>query len=166
MRSRSALLLSLALLAAGCGDVVGLGGPVTRISRGTSFGMCVGYCRSQFDVTPALLKLTQLSWDPHVPPVVASRPSSAQTWTDLQATFDGSGFQGLRTMYGCPDCADGGAEWVEVETGRATKRVTFEYGHSPAPLTAAVTALRGILDRQFTAIPDVSLEAGPGMGGR
>jgi hypothetical protein len=163
MRSRSALLLTLALLAAGCDAVTGPGGPVTRISWGSSFGECVGYCRKQLDVTPTQLKVTEESWDQ--PPLVSSAPPGERTWTDLQASFAGSGFQGLQATYGCPDCADGGAEWVEVEWGTASKRVTFEFGHSPPPLAAAVTALRRILDEQFTATPFVSLHARPGAGG-
>ena len=168
MRSRvGPVLLVLALATASCDSVVGLGGSVTRISRGTSFGECIGYCRTQLDVTPTQVTVTQLSWDPHSPPLVSNGPSSGQTWTELTGAFAGSGFQGLQATYGCPDCADGGAEWVEVEfDDGASKRVTFEYGHAPQALQPAVDELRRIFGSIFGEQPFGSLAPSTAAAGR
>jgi hypothetical protein len=37
----------------------------------------------------------------------------------------------MDTVIGCPDCADGGAEWLELGFEKEVKRVTFEYMHEP-----------------------------------
>ncbi|CAF4279798.1 unnamed protein product, partial [Rotaria sordida] len=33
----------------------------------------------------------------------------------------------LDDRIGCPGCADGGIEWIEVNWSKESKRVTFEY---------------------------------------
>lgn len=49
----------------------------------------------------------------------------------------------LSETIGCPDCADGGAEWVEVEYVSGKKhRVTFEYMKEPDELKDYLIGLR------------------------
>ena len=36
----------------------------------------------------------------------------------------------LDERIGCPDCADGGSEWIEIGTKNKIYKVTFEYGDS------------------------------------
>ena len=51
----------------------------------------------------------------------------------------------LEGVHGCPDCADGGAEWIEIDTGSGPIRVTFEFGDTLpgiGPLQAEIRALR------------------------
>lgn len=55
-----------------------------------------------------------------------------------------STFDQLSETYGCPDCADGGAEWVEVERSRMGRRVTFEFGKPPERIGALVSSLRAV----------------------
>ena len=45
-------------------------------------------------------------------------------------------------MYGCPDCADGGSEWVEITHEGITKRVTFEAYNSIPENNELVIQLR------------------------
>jgi hypothetical protein len=40
---------------------------------------------------------------------------------------DTAAIHALEGVHGCPDCADGGAEWIQIE-GADSVRVTFEYG--------------------------------------
>jgi len=47
--------------------------------------------------------------------------------------------------YGCPDCADGGAEWVEISFDTLKHRVTFEFLNEPEELTPIVSALRELM---------------------
>ena len=94
------------------------------------------------------LQLTKTSWDPtRNPPVVQE-----QTFTDADrrrvlSHVDTGKVGRLQDTYGCPDCADGGAEWVEVETATLKKKVTFEHNKPPAELEAVVTELRALRGR-------------------
>src|SRR6185295_14271553 len=53
---------------------------------------------------------------------------SQSDWADLSAAYDPITFNSLDSVIGCPDCADGGAEWVTVETEGKDRKVLFEYG--------------------------------------
>jgi hypothetical protein len=72
-------------------------------------------------------------------------PISNQEWLDLAASLQLDALKSLDTVIGCPDCADGGGEWIEVQTATMRRKVTFEYGKNvPAigPLLEKVRAIR------------------------
>lgn len=50
----------------------------------------------------------------------------------------------LDSIYGCPDCADGGAEWIEIQDDQQIKKVTFEYGDTLAPIENLMLELRDL----------------------
>ena len=50
----------------------------------------------------------------------------------------------MKDVYGCPDCADGGSEWIEVTHNGDTKKVTFEFGSVLEPIARLVDSLRSI----------------------
>jgi hypothetical protein len=62
--------------------------------------------------------------------------------------IDQIGFVNLPKTIGCPDCADGGAEWIEIISGSGGKsqKVTFEYMNEPAKLKDLASGLRTILE--------------------
>lgn len=118
------------------------------VRSGTSFGFCLGYCVRELRVTADWAQLTETARDPvRNPPRVRSLPISAQEWSRISALADPARFQGLQEVYGCPDCADGGAEWVEVEQGGERRRVTFEHGRSVPGIQPLVEELRRIRER-------------------
>ena len=48
---------------------------------------------------------------------------------------------------GCPDCADGGAEWIEIKLANGEKhKVTFEYMNAPSAFKNYISGLRGLLE--------------------
>jgi hypothetical protein len=53
-------------------------------------------------------------------------------------------FMNLDSIIGCPDCADGGAEWFEIATNDTIKRVTIEYGDSLDGLNNYIDLLRSV----------------------
>lgn len=58
-----------------------------------------------------------------------------------------NGFLALPTTIGCPDCADGGAEWLEIELKNGIKhKVTFEYNNEPSLLKDYILKLREMLN--------------------
>ncbi len=113
------------------------------IRWGTSFGMCAGYCREELEIDGATIRLTRRSWDPARQPTrIEEQSLSRAAWRQLVARLEAANLNTLQDVYGCPDCADGGAEWVEMESAVARKRVTFDYARGPRQLEALLTELR------------------------
>lgn len=50
----------------------------------------------------------------------------------------------LPEVIGCPDCADGGAEYVAINADGKQYKITFEYGKAPKELEAAVAKLKSL----------------------
>jgi hypothetical protein len=125
------------------------------IKTGTSFGHCMGYCRQEFVVTKNKIVYTQIpnlrgAESKSVPVLKQELPISNKQWIDLLKVNDMAAFKQLPNTIGCPDCADGGAEWIEVnkldhtdpktlKRFYSSKKVSFEYGKPlPANNTFAV----------------------------
>ena len=51
---------------------------------------------------------------------------SQETWQQFISLIDFGYFQSLDDVYGCPDCADGSAEFIEIIYDGVAKQVTFE----------------------------------------
>jgi hypothetical protein len=107
-----------------------------EIRFGSSFGMCVEYCKSEYELHSWGLECTRVGWDTaafpeqrQIAPVVASKYQAilnAVYTTSLWSEFS------VRQM-GCPDRADGGRCWVEVRQGGALKRFDYDCIGGPGP---------------------------------
>ncbi len=107
---------------------------IVAISSGQQFGFCVGYCFNELEITEGDQVLTTkgnaFAREPLEYPTVRNTwPIDASRWDSLLALVDTASFLRLDETYGCPDCADGGSEWLGIlfESGQK-KRVTYEYG--------------------------------------
>ena len=49
-------------------------------------------------------------------------------------------------VIGCPDCTDGGAEWIEVIQNGQSKKITFEYGDTLETINPLINMLRDIFE--------------------
>ena len=47
----------------------------------------------------------------------------------------------LKEIIGCPDCLDGGAEWIEVSCDGKAHRVEFDYHAPPSAISHLVYLL-------------------------
>ena len=120
---------------------------VSVIRSGTSFGFCVGYCITELTIEPSQLRFSRKSWDRDgtgPPDLLLERSISNDIWNRLINLVDFVAIRGMREVYGCPDCTDGGSEWIEVTHSGETKRVTFEYNAILEPITELVDSLRSI----------------------
>ena len=63
-------------------------------------------------------------------------------WPILTRNIHFDKFIKLDNVLGCPDCADGGGEWVEIKRNGRTYKVTFEYGNEPKDLSNIIGLLR------------------------
>ena len=68
-------------------------------------------------------------------------------WSEIETLLEADGLEGLNEVYGCPDCADGGAEWIEIDEGGSPRRVTFEFGGTVPRAEAHIVKVREIRSR-------------------
>lgn len=143
------LALAVLLLTSACGapfEALRAGGDLV-IRGGTSFGMCHGLCATELRIDGTEAVFVQKSRDPGTRPVTRTLQLDEAEWRALEAAAARAAFEGLQEVYGCPDCADGGAEWVEVSWGGETRRVTFEYGATVERIQPLIDRLRTIRQR-------------------
>jgi hypothetical protein len=125
---------------------------IQRVNYGTSFGECVGYCRKQWTVTIDSVHFTAFC-NACMTPAPARKDlyltPTKQQWDTLRSNISVSEFNTLPTVIGCPDCADGGAEWLElILSNGETHKVTFEYMNEPTALKQYIPILRKMLNRE------------------
>lgn len=134
-------ILILSILLIGCSEKDDSN--TTFISSGTSFGECAGYCTREIVISQDGLVYTASSWDTLNYPVLdTSLEITSTEWSNLIALVDLSVLQGFEDVVGCPDCADGGAEWIQVVTQEDSKKITFEYGDTLDGIQPLINQLR------------------------
>ena len=122
-------------------------GQVTYLSYGTSFGECLGYCVREIIVSGGIT-FTKSGWN-----IGEELPDSSCSLVFIMNPLPGylddidlDAFLAMDETIGCPDCADGGAEWLEIGFENEVKRVTFEYMNEPNELKDIIPALRETMD--------------------
>ena len=99
------------------------------INSGTSFGECWGYCINELELQDIYANFQVSGWweeDPDFPTLIHEDIISQSALETIVNSFDFDEYIQLDGVYGCPDCADGGSEWIEITHDGITKRVTFE----------------------------------------
>ena len=129
---------------------------IRSISSGTSFGMCRGYCRQSINVTSnpfqvVALKEPNFAQNPY-PSVQRLFSSASSQWEELMSLVNLKSFTTLGDTIGCPDCADGGAEWIQVDWIKGSKRVTFENGRTVKGVQPLIEKLRQMREAYLTQI--------------
>jgi hypothetical protein len=140
---RLGLAAVVALTLAGCGEGASAPG-VKQVVSTTSFGMCVGYCSTQLEISEGQAVLTRTSRGgrgaQELPDQRFTQTLTAEEWVEIAGLAAAAKFDGLPPVIGCPDCADGGAESLTVIGGSAPKTVSFDHG-------ATVEQVQPLLDR-------------------
>lgn len=109
-------------------------GPVpTIVGGGSSFGECGGLCVSELRIEGAEVSLERRSWDRSLQ-VVATGTLSDDARGQVAMIERALAGVDLDSTYGCPDCADGGAAWIDLIPVEAATRATYEFGAAPALL--------------------------------
>ena len=116
------------------------------VNYGTSFGMCVGPCRKEMNVVKNEVIFTVFYTEGRGAiggtPKIYNEALDAILGKSLVKSIDYEAFKNLNEVIGCPDCADGGAEWVEIFKNGSKHKVTFEFGRAPKEIESLVTILR------------------------
>jgi len=115
---------------------------VDSIGYGTSFGMCLGYCTQNLLVSDLKLTFSKTKNGQTPDTKTCTKNISKEEVDAIKALLDAGKLSSLPEVIGCPDCADGGAEWVSVKADGKQYKIVFEYGKAPKELDAAVTKLR------------------------
>ncbi|WP_345949352.1 hypothetical protein ABDD95_21125 [Mucilaginibacter sp. PAMB04274] len=111
------------------------------IKYGTSFGMCAGYCNNEVTVKQSGVQLIRKkNGGPETK--TCQKSLTEEQWKQIIDKIDFEKFSKLNAVYGCPDCADGGAEWIEIQRGQTKHKVTFEYHGEPEALKGYIADLR------------------------
>jgi hypothetical protein len=97
------------------------------IKHGTSFGECTGYCYSETKFTKDLIINTSKSWNKEQPDKSDTLKMSPNNWENMVNAIDIKAFYMLPHKLGCPDCLDGGAEWLIIGTKNSEWKVEFDY---------------------------------------
>src|SRR5690606_19980803 len=85
-----------------------------ELASGTSFGMCMGYCTTELTITEDQVTLSELGRPETLPARTRSLPLEPEDRARIGALVDRAQLARLEGVHGCPDCADGGAEWIEL----------------------------------------------------
>lgn len=108
------------------------------IKSGQSFGMCIGPCYQEMVIEGSkitfIVKTRELrgnglenSEQKYYDNLTATEESKLTSLMNTSLTA----IQNSDEVIGCPDCADGGSEWIEIIENNSTEKVTFEFGHYP-----------------------------------
>ena len=104
--------------------------------------MCTGYCRNDYTLNGVRLKLSQSGVRTQPAVKTCETTISPSDWSALTALANMDTFGKQPETIGCPDCADGGAEYVELQKGNQIHRVTFEYNKTIPGFEGLVERLR------------------------
>lgn len=106
----------------------------TLTGAGWSFGMCLGYCAADLELSDAQVVLTGLDREQDMPVFTNEGELTAQAISQLDAATAALGGTTLESVYGCPDCADGGAAYLQLERDGTDYRYEMEFGAPPEEL--------------------------------
>lgn len=122
---------------------------IISIEYGTSFGECLGYCIRSIEITGTDVEFEASGWTitDKLPDINISGDISIEDWENLVNNIDFVVFRNLEEVIGCPDCTDGGVEWIEITTSELAHKITFEYFNEPEELQNYIDDLRNLMEQ-------------------
>jgi len=123
--------------------------PEFIVKNGYHFGVCVGYSDAELVIEgrKAAFKKPSQPPDSRYPPVEVTRYLSSSEYNILKNLIEATEFVSAQDKYGCPDCYDQGAEWLEVTTPRLEKRIEMEYNALPPSIESLLIFMRKVRAR-------------------
>jgi hypothetical protein len=116
------------------------------LGAGWSFGMCMGYCRADLVVEGDLLVLTGRDQAGNFTLFTNSGSLTSAGRDRLDRAVAALAGVPLEEVYGCPDCADGGAAYLTLSLAGAISQHSMEFGNPPAELAEIHDLALAIID--------------------
>ncbi len=107
---------------------------IERFETATYFGECMGTCYESFVFEEGVFAWEQRSYINGTIQSTCQGGQEEDIWAEWQNLIDFLVMENLEEVIGCPDCADGGATYIELTQNGESKRVTFETGNPPPAL--------------------------------
>lgn len=124
-----------------------------QINSGTSYGECWGYCVFELELDNSNALFTASGWGWYeFPDLLLEDDLSQEMWQQVIEFIDFEYFQSLDDVYGCPDCADGGAEFIEIIYDGVAKQVTFDAYTEIDGIQELTILLRDLRDEYWNQI--------------
>ena len=124
-----------------------------QINSGTSYGECWGYCVFELQIDNSNAFFTASGWGWYeFPDLLLEDNLSQEMWQQIIELIDFEYFQSLDDVYGCPDCADGGAEFIEIIYDGVAKQVTFDAYTEIDGIQELTILLRDLRDEYWNQI--------------
>ncbi len=124
-----------------------------QINSGTSYGECWGYCVFELELDNSNALFTASGWGWYeFPDLLLEDNLSQEMWQQIIELIDFEYFQSLDDVYGCPDCADGGAEFIEIIYDGVAKQVTFDAYTEIDGIQELTILLRDLRDEYWNQI--------------
>ncbi len=128
---------------------------------GSSFGMCVGACKTDLKIDGEALDIRTSGHDGTEYQHNTGTLTAAGLTTAGEIAAALVGVE-LQQVYGCPDCADGGAYYVVLLRGGVESTHTYGYGTPPEVLEAIDTFTKGLIEGLLTCASGEHLSVGEG----
>jgi hypothetical protein len=123
---------------------------IVQIKYGIFAGMCIGYCRWDLTIKSGEITYNRSGWVDSIETITCTEIPEYENWESVKTGLNIYLFFKLPETIGCPDCADGGAEWIEIELENGDKhKVTFEAGNEPGLLKDFVVKLREMMSQSL-----------------
>jgi len=125
-----------------CGSAVAPGNcsvapSATRVTGGGHyFGMCAGPCKSDLSLEDGKANLIITGWSGEVFADNSGQMTGNALGQAQDLAFALMGVE-LKEVYGCPDCADGGASYVSLLREGVESSHLYDWGGPPEPLVNA-----------------------------
>lgn len=111
------------------------------ITYGYSFGECRGFCKSKLIFSSEGVLKTATRWKDDYQKIQYF-PITQTTYDSLVQTIDFPTLLTFNKYLGCGDCADGGAEWIEICKGSSKKVLSGTYGFTAEPIQKLLSYIR------------------------
>lgn len=116
--------------------------------HGVSFNMCTGYCHSVLEIDGTLVTLTETARQSmSFPRRIRTMHLTAEEAARIRQLANTEALSEVAGTHGCPDCADGGAEWIALHVQSATIRTTYDYRMNLEPIVELQEELRSLRQR-------------------
>lgn len=135
------------------GDVP-VAGRDSLVGAGWSFGMCGGYCTADLVMVDGSLILVGGGWTSDEPLYEHRGTLTAKGNGLISAAVEKLRGLPLEPVYGCPDCADGGAAYVVLDRDGVSSRHDMEFGRPPEILAQLHELAMAMIDALETCRSD------------